>query len=180
MPAWQMLTLGLITVVFGIAVLVWPAATLRLLGLLAGIWLIATGLLQIVRAFRREHGAHGMSDKLLSGALGIVLVLGGAACIRNLATGALALAVVLGVAWMLSGLAEILFGLFAKGSTRAWLLVLGAASVAVGVLFVVWPDISPRTVVLLTGITALILGTGEVSFALQQRHRPTQSGLGSA
>ncbi|MFG2045107.1 DUF308 domain-containing protein [Dactylosporangium sp. NPDC048998] len=55
-----------------------------------------------------------------------------------------------------------------------WLLVLGAASVVVGLLFVGWPGISPRILVLLTGITALILGTGEISFALQRRHRPRQ------
>jgi uncharacterized membrane protein HdeD (DUF308 family) len=165
-----------ITVLFGIAVLVWPAATLRLLGILAGIWLIATGVLRIVRAFRRDHGVHGVADQLLSGALGIVLIIGGAACIRNVVTGVIALAVVLGLAWMLSGFAEFLFGLFSKGSTRVWLLVLGAASVVVGLLFLSWPDISPRGIVLLTGITALILGTGEISFALQQRHRPTQIG----
>lgn len=168
----HMFTLGLITVVFGAAVLIWPAATLRLLGVLAGIWLIATGALRIVHAFRRDRDVHGLTDRVLSGGLGIVLILGGAACISSTTTGVVAVAVILGLAWLLSGVAEILFGLFSKGSARIWLLVLGVASIGVGLLFVAWPDISPRSLVLLTGITALILGTGEISFAWQQRRHP--------
>jgi uncharacterized membrane protein HdeD (DUF308 family) len=167
-----MLALGSTTMLFGVAVLLWPAATLRLLGILIGIWLIATGALRLIGAFRRDRATAGMTDRMLSGGIGVILVLGGAACISSVATGVVALAVVLGLAWLLSGVAEILFGLFSRGSARVWLLALGVASIGVGVLFVAWPDISPRTLVLLTGITALILGTGEVTFAWQQRHRP--------
>ena len=168
----HMLALGSITMVFGVSVLVWPAATLRLLGVLIGVWLVATGALRLVRAFRGGRGAEKLFDRLLSGGLGVVLVLAGGACVSNAATGVVAVAVILGLAWLLSGVAEILFGLFSRGGARAWLLALGVASIGVGLLFVAWPDISSRTLVLLTGITALVLGTGEVMFGWQQRHRP--------
>lgn len=164
-------TLGAVTVVFGVAVLIWPAATLRLLGILAGVWLIATGVLRIIHALRRGRDVHGLTDQLLSGGLGIILILGGAACIASTATGVVAVAVILGLAWLLSGCAEVLIGLFSRGGARIWLLVLGMASIVVGLLFVSWPDLSARSLVLLTGITALILGTGEIIFAWQQRHR---------
>ena len=167
----HMFTLGLVTAVFGVAVLVWPAATLRLVGIMIGVWLAAIGALRIVHAFRHGRDVHGLTDRLLSGGLGIVLVLGGAACISSAATGVTALAVILGLAWMLSGFAEILVGLFCRGSARIGLIALGVVSIGVGLLFVAWPDISSRSLVLLTGITALILGTGEVSFAWQQRRR---------
>ncbi|WP_426504535.1 HdeD family acid-resistance protein [Dactylosporangium sp. McL0621] len=167
-----MLALGSITLVFGVAVLAWPAATLRLLGVLLGGWLIATGVLRIIRAFGGTQGAQQLFDRVLSGGLGIVLVVGGVACISSAATGVVALAVILGLAWLLSGVAELLFGLFSRGSGRVWLIALGVASIGVGLLFVAWPDISPRTLVLLTGITALILGAGEVTVAWQQRDRP--------
>ena len=168
----HLLALGAVTVVFGISVLIWPAATLRLLGVLAGIWLIATGALRIVHALRRGRDAHGLTDQLLSGALGIVLIIGGVACVSRTASGVTAVAVILGLAWLLSGFAAILLGLFAHGRTRLWLLGIGAASIVVGLLFLAWPNISPRSLVLLTGITALILGTGELSFGWQQRHLP--------
>ena len=172
MSARHLFTLGAITVVFGVAVLFWPAATLRLLGVLTGIWLIATGVLRIVHAVRGHRDAHGPADRLIDGGLGIVLILVGAACISSTATGVVAVAVILGLAWLLSGVAEILFGLFSKGSARVWLLVLGVASIGVGLLFVAWPDLSPRSLVLLTGVTALILGAGEICFAWRQRRRP--------
>lgn len=168
----HLLALGAITVVFGIAVLIWPAATLRLLGVLAGVWLIATGALRIFHALRRDRDVHGLTDQVLSGALGIVLIIGGIACLTSTASGVTAVAVILGLAWLLSGFAEVLLGLFFHGSTRLWMLGIGAASIVVGVLFFAWPDISARSLVLLTGITALILGTGELSFGWQQRHQP--------
>lgn len=170
----HLLALGAVTVLFGISVLIWPAETLRLLGVLAGIWLIATGALRIVHALRRNHEAHGLADQLLSGGLGIVLIVGGIACVSSTASGVTAVAVVLGLAWLLSGFAAVLLGLFSRGSARLWLLGIGVASIVVGVLFLAWPDISPRSLVLLTGITALILGTGELSFGWQQRHQLRQ------
>ncbi|WP_327001042.1 DUF308 domain-containing protein [Dactylosporangium sp. NBC_01737] len=169
-PFRHMFTLGSITTVFGVAVLIWPAATLRLLGILAGVWLIATGVLRVVHAFRRDRDVHGLTGQVLSVGLGAVLIVGGAACIGSSATGAVAVAVILGLAWLLSGIAEILLGLFSRGRARVWLLLIGAASIGAGLLSVAWPDISPRNLVLLTGITALIVGTGEVTVALQQRH----------
>ncbi|MDG6103910.1 DUF308 domain-containing protein [Dactylosporangium aurantiacum] len=167
----HLLALGAITVVFGIAVLIWPAATLRLLGVLAGIWLIATGATRIIHALRRDRDGHGLTDQVLSGVLGVVLIIGGVACISRTASGVTAVAVILGLAWLLSGVTAVLLGLFARGSTRWWLLGIGAASIVVGLLFLSWPDLSPRSLVLLTGITALILGTGELSFGWQQRHQ---------
>lgn len=167
----HLLALGAITVLFGISVLIWPAATLRLLGVLAGIWLIATGALRIVHALRRNHEAHGLTDRLLSGALGIVLIIGGVACVSSTASGVTAVSVILGLAWLLSGFAAALFGLLSHGSARLWLLGIGVASIVVGVLFFAWPDLSARSLVLLTGITALILGTGEISFGWQLRHQ---------
>src|SRR5688572_20558126 len=99
-PIWQILTLGLLTVLFGIAVLVWPDTTLRLLGFLTGLWLVATGGVRLVAAFDREHG---MVGRLLSGAVGAVLLIVGVACMANAATGLAALALYLGLAWLLRG-----------------------------------------------------------------------------
>ncbi|MEV0133796.1 DUF308 domain-containing protein [Dactylosporangium sp. NPDC050688] len=172
----HLLALGAVTVLFGISVLIWPAATLRLLGVLAGIWLIATGALRIVHALRRNHEARGLTDQLLSGALGIVLIVGGIACVSSTASGVTAVAVILGLAWLLSGFAAVLLGLFSHGSARLWLLGIGVASIVVGVLFLAWPDLSARSLVLLTGITALILGTGELSFGWQLRRQPAVTG----
>jgi uncharacterized membrane protein HdeD (DUF308 family) len=46
------IVIGLLNLAFGIILLVWPGATLVLLIWIAGIWLIALGLLQIVFAYQ--------------------------------------------------------------------------------------------------------------------------------
>ncbi|WP_229899545.1 DUF308 domain-containing protein, partial [Streptomyces capoamus] len=49
---WQiLLTMGLATIALGVIALVWPGATLRVLGILFGVYLLATGVFQLAAAF---------------------------------------------------------------------------------------------------------------------------------
>ncbi|HTJ37884.1 MAG TPA: DUF308 domain-containing protein [Dactylosporangium sp.] len=166
-PFWPLLAIGVVTAVFGIAVLVQPDATLRLLGLLAGIWIAGLGVMRLVSAFNK---AQGLTQQVLDGALGLILLVVGATCMVNTARGVMALSVIIGLAWLLSGFAELLLGLMARGRARLGLFALAAASIVVGLLFLAWPGLSLHALVLLTGITALVLGTAEIVVALQSRH----------
>ncbi|MET7396959.1 DUF308 domain-containing protein [Dactylosporangium sp. NPDC005572] len=175
LPFWQLLAAGILTVVFGLAVLAWPAATLRLIGVLAGLWLLAIGLTRVIGVFRRAPGAeHRVTTRqIVDGAFGVLLVVIGLACLREVAAGVTAVAVLLGLAWLLSGFAELLLGMFAEGRTRTWLLVIGALSVALGLLFLAWPGLTLHALVLLTGITALVIGIAEIVVAFESRHHAT-------
>ncbi|MEV6928925.1 DUF308 domain-containing protein [Dactylosporangium sp. NPDC051485] len=166
-PFWQLVAAGVITALFGVAVLVWPAATLRLLGVLAGIWLVVMGLSRVVGVFRAGHGT--TMRHLVDGAFGLVLLVLGVACLRSTGTAVVALSVLIGLAWLVSGFAELLLGMSAHGRPRTWLLTLGGVSIAVGIVFFAWPGISLTSLILLTGITALVLGAVEVGVALQAR-----------
>ncbi|MFG2039971.1 HdeD family acid-resistance protein [Dactylosporangium sp. NPDC048998] len=166
LPFWQLLAVGAVTLAFGIAVLVQPHATLRLLGVLAGIWLVGMGLMRLVGAFSR---AHGLTQQILDGALGLILLVVGATCLRDTVSGAIALSVVIGLAWLLSGFAELLLGLLSRGRARLGLFVLAVASIVVGLVFLSYPGLSLPALILLTGITSLIIGTAEIVVALQSR-----------
>ncbi|WP_238011685.1 DUF308 domain-containing protein [Dactylosporangium sp. AC04546] len=172
LPFWQLLAAGVLTLVFGLAVLAWPQATLRLLGVLAGLWLLAIGLTRVIGIFRRSpDAAHRVTTRqVVDGAFGVLLVVIGLACLREVAAGVTAVAVLLGLAWLLSGFAELLLGMFAEGRTRTWLLVIGALSVALGLLFLAWPGLTLHALVLLTGITALVIGIAEIVVAFESRH----------
>ena len=50
-PFWEIVVLGVVTTLFGLAVLVWPSQTLRTLGVLVGIWLLVAGAARVVGAF---------------------------------------------------------------------------------------------------------------------------------
>src|SRR6266542_3170202 len=130
-PFWQVIVLGIVTLLFGIVVLAWPAETL--------------------------------------GTLGVILLIGGVACLRNVAKGVLVLAFMIALAWILGGLTELVIALQVTGATRTWLIVLAVVSIAIGFVFMLWPSLSLRATVLMTGISALIIGIGEIAFAFQMR-----------
>jgi uncharacterized membrane protein HdeD (DUF308 family) len=153
-PFWQVIVLGVATTLFGIIVLIWPGETLRTLGFLIGIWLMVVGAARIVGAFATGRG---LGRQVLSGTVGVILLIGGVACLRNVANGVLVL------------VAEFVIALQATGSARTWLLVLAVVSVAIGLAFTFWPGLSLATIVLMTGISALIIGIGEIAFAFQMR-----------
>lgn len=165
-PFWQTLALGVVTVLFGIAVLAWPGETLRVLGALVGVWLIVAGAMRVAAALTEQHG---LGRRLLTGVVGAVLVVGGVACLRNVATGVTLLALVVGLAWLLTGISEIGIGLMTHGRTRVWLTTMGVVSLVVGLVFVVWPSASLGAIVLLTGISALVIGCVEIAFAFIMR-----------
>ncbi|WP_432993951.1 HdeD family acid-resistance protein [Dactylosporangium sp. CA-233914] len=165
-PFWHLLALGIVTVLFGIAVLAWPDETLNLLGLIAGVWLIVLGVMRAFAAFDRQRPT---AARLMSGITAVVLLAAGIACLVNAGTGVLVLAVIIGLAWLLSGFAELAVALLATGAVRAWLTVVAVVSILAGVAFLVWPTPSLRTLVLLTGISALLIGAAEVASALRMR-----------
>ncbi|MEV6926285.1 DUF308 domain-containing protein [Dactylosporangium sp. NPDC051485] len=165
-PFWQLFTMGAVTLAFGIAVTIQPDATLLLLGVLAGGWLLVIGLMRLVGALDRKQG---MTQRVLDGALGVILIVVGVTCLRDSAKGIIALSVLIGLAWLISGFAGLLVGLLARGRARIALFALAAASMAMGLVFLLWPEPSVQALVLLTGITALVIGTAEMVVALQWR-----------
>jgi uncharacterized membrane protein HdeD (DUF308 family) len=74
--------------------------------------------------------------------------------------------------WLFTGLSELVLAFTATGSSRAWLLLLGAVSTLIGFAFLVWPGLSLTALVVMTGIGALIIGAAEVVFAFRARRMP--------
>ncbi|WP_433063976.1 HdeD family acid-resistance protein [Dactylosporangium sp. CS-033363] len=165
-PFLQVLLLGIATVLFGLAVLAWPGQTLRLLGIVAGVWLIVLAVVRAVTAIRSDTSS---SRRVLAGVMAAVLLAAGITCLRNANGGVVVLATLLGLAWLLSGFALLLIAMPARGTVRGWLSVLGFASVLIGLAFMLWPGPSLTTLVLISGIGAVLVGAGEVAFALRLR-----------
>ncbi|MFI5911801.1 HdeD family acid-resistance protein [Dactylosporangium sp. NPDC051541] len=162
----QVLALGAATVLFGLAVLVWPDQTLRLLGVATGVWLLVLGVMRAATALRSDHSS---SRRMQAGVMAVILLAAGVTCLRNADGGVIVLAALLGLAWLLSGFGLLLIAMPAHGPARAWLSVLGVASVLIGLAFLLWPGPSLTTLVLVSGVGAVVVGIGEVVFALRLR-----------
>src|SRR4051812_18226464 len=81
--AWQvLLTAGLAAIALGVCVLAWPGETLRVVGILFGIYLLISGVFQLVGAFG-HHVPTGM--RVLHFVTGALSVLLGLICFRGAA-----------------------------------------------------------------------------------------------
>jgi uncharacterized membrane protein HdeD (DUF308 family) len=113
--------------------------------------------------------ARGFGAQVLSGILGLAYLAAGAACLLDVATGMLILALMVGLAWILSGVAELVFAFNLTGAWRTVLIVFGVVSTVFGGLLVMRPGVSLAVVVVMTGASGLIVGIGEILFALNLR-----------
>jgi uncharacterized membrane protein HdeD (DUF308 family) len=166
LPWWTVLVLGLLSILFGLVVLIWPHVTLRVMAVLVGLWLLFIGITRIFGAFLPGRG---LGRQVLSGVIGLIILVGGVLCLRNLVNALAVLAFLVALTWLFTGLAEIVAAFQTTGAMRVVLLVLGLLSLAAGFVFLFWPGLSLAALVLMTGLTALVLGIGELVLAFRLR-----------
>lgn len=176
-PWWSLVGLGAVSVLLGVFVLVWPEATLRVMAALAGIWLVVGGLVRIFGAFVTGRG---VGRQVLSGIVGVVVVLVGVACLRNLVTTVALLAAVVAVSWLLSGIAEAVMAAEAPHGSKGLLLAAGLLSIGIGFVFLFVPRLSLFALVLTTGMGFLVTGLVQVVVGFRLRRSGADSGAGDA
>jgi uncharacterized membrane protein HdeD (DUF308 family) len=156
---WVVVLLGVISIAAGVLAIAYPDITLRVLGLLIGIYLLIAGSAWIILAVEEEGttGAHVL--RLL---LGILAVLAGLFCIVR--PGASILVVLLSVAFwfIMVGIADLARAVIEPAGR--WLSALfGVVGVAIGVILIADPDIGVNTVALIVGIGFLVRGVLELA-----------------
>lgn len=167
-PWWTLLVTGAFAVALGLAVLIWPDLSLKLMAVFTGIWLVLGGLARIIAAFLPT--GRSVAGHVFTGVVGILLLVAGLACLRELVTGLLVLAIIYGTTWILTGLALLLSGVVQHGALKVGLVVVGVLTILLGVAFVVLPNLSLTTLVVLTGVGSLLVGICEMILAFLIRH----------
>ncbi|MFE3068617.1 HdeD family acid-resistance protein [Streptomyces sp. NPDC059247] len=168
--AWQALLIaGLASLVLGILVLVWPGATLVVAGVLFGLYLLFSGVLQLVAAFGTDVSTALRVMAFISGALSILL---GLLCFRGATQSILLLALWIGIGWLFRGITQTV----AAGSdpampARGWQVFLGVVNALAGVVLIVSPLESAAVLTLLGGIWLIVVGAVEIATAVRVRSR---------
>ncbi|MEU0839720.1 HdeD family acid-resistance protein [Streptomyces sp. NPDC005962] len=168
--AWQvLLTAGLVAIVLGLLVLVWPTATLAVVGALFGVYLLISGIFQLVAAF----GAHvPRSMRVLGFISGAVSVFLGLICFRGPAQSILLLALWIGFAWLLRGVMHTATAVQDEDiPARGWQIFLGLICALAGIVLIVSPFGSIAALTLVTGVWLIVLGIIEVIHGIQLRSR---------
>jgi uncharacterized membrane protein HdeD (DUF308 family) len=161
---WLLLAVGVLTLLLGLACLIWTDKTVTLLAVLFGFYLLISGIFQLAQSF-----SHTSNRALLaiSGILSIILAVYMFKAIHNDNQAEL-LALFIGIAWLFRGLLELIVGLQSKGvDGRGWLITGGLLLIVGAIVVFVYPNLALATLVSIAGILLIVLGISEVVGAFQ-------------
>jgi uncharacterized membrane protein HdeD (DUF308 family) len=159
---------GIITVLAGLAALVWPAPTIVVLAVLFGIQLIVAGVYRFIAAFGAAD-ASGVA-RVLYALLGIFSIIVGLYALRHVLLTIVALPLILGIFWVINGVIELFTALVHREMPgRGWIGVTGVLSILVGLLALSYPAITLLGLTLVLGIWLLVLGISQIGLAFRLR-----------
>jgi uncharacterized membrane protein HdeD (DUF308 family) len=163
------LTFALLTLVLGVVLMVWPEETVVVVAVLMGIYLVVSGIVQLISSFTVEGATTGL--RVFGAIAGVLSILLGIFAFRSLAHAVAVLALLIGFGWLLRGVAEVVGALADRDMpSRGWVVTLGVLSALAGVVVLVWPAPSLGVLVWVTGIWLVVLGIFELfaAFALRK------------
>lgn len=165
--AWRRMALvgGVVSILLGLVLLIWPQQTLLVVAALFGIWLVIIGIVRVAGAATDRNATTGV--RALEGLLGVALVILGIVCLAHLVTSLKAVAVLIGLIWIFAGLVEIVSAFTRRmgGWQRFSTLAFGVISILGGLVVLIWPSISLTVLVWLTGLWLILLGVVQLALA---------------
>lgn len=171
--AWQaVLIIGVCAVIFGFMALVWPDATLAVLGILFGIYLLVSGIMQLIAAFGTHTETSLRVLAFISGALSILL---GVFCFRGALESVLLLAIWIGIAWLFRGVSVLAAAASDPAMpARGWHIFAGVVGIIASIVVLSSPLTSIWVLTLFAGIWLLVTGVVEIVTALRIRSHAKQ------
>jgi len=169
MAWWLAIAGAAASIVLGTMVVAWPGATLLVGAMLFGVWLLIHGIIHVVNAVTAT--AVDAAVRALTGVLGILFIVGGVVCLRNVLVSLLAVATVIGATWLIGGIVGLVSALSGQhnDATRWVVVALGVAMVLGGLVVLLWPGPSLATIVYLSGIWLIVIGAVQLVLVLRTR-----------
>ncbi|CAN5264320.1 HdeD family acid-resistance protein [soil metagenome] len=154
---------GVLAILLGIAVVVWPGISILVAAIFFGAYLLVTGIAQVVLAFSLRAPTASKVLLFISGLAAVVL---GVLCFLSLADSVLLLAIWIGVGFILRGVANTASTVSDKTLPgRGWEIFFGIVSLIAGIVVMVMPFESLATLALVVGIWLIVTGVFEIVMA---------------
>jgi uncharacterized membrane protein HdeD (DUF308 family) len=167
---WQtMVVTGITTLVLGGLVLGWPKISILTAATLLGIYLLVSGIAEMIFAFGLHVSAPYRVLLFITGALSLVL---GILSLRHFGDryAVLLLAIWIGVGFFFRGIAELATAIsFRDLPGRGWHIFFGVVCIAAGAIVLVWPFDSIVMLAYVTGAWLVVIGIFEIVAALSTR-----------
>ncbi|NMH97916.1 HdeD family acid-resistance protein [Pseudonocardia acidicola] len=146
------IALGVLTIVAGLLVLLWPGPTAAVLAIIIGLELLVIGVFRIVAAFAIDDASGGARTLVVL--LGVLAILAGILVLRHPFQTIVVVGLLIGLYWVISGIVDIVRAIGHKVPSRGWTAVLGAFSLLAGIIVLAFPLAS---VVALTWVLGVLL-----------------------
>jgi len=163
------LVAGLLTIVLGAIVLLWPGPTILVASTLFGVYLLASGLAELFMAFTLPRSAGTRVLLFITGALSLVLAI---MSFRHFgdAYAVLLLSLWIGIGFIFQGISGVAAGIGESDLPgRGWYIAAGIISVVAVPVVLAWPFDSIAVLTLAAGICLVIIGITQIVHALQNR-----------
>lgn len=163
-----LLGFGIILGGLGVAVMVWPEATIGVVAVLLGIALLVSGIFSVIGALTRSD--HATPLRLLSGISGALSILLGVLAFSGITEAVTILTLMIGFGWMVRGIGELVVGISAKGAPgRGLTIAAGALGIVAGAVVLLWPSITLLALAYVSGIWLVLLGILQIVLAFRLR-----------
>ena len=150
--------LGIAAVILGLALLIWPGATLKVAAIALGAYFVVSGVVRIVTAIV-ELGLPG-GWRVLDILIGLMLSVGGVVMLKNAALSGATLAVlitmVVGLGWMLEGVMALVESW--RMPSSAWAVIYALLSSVAGFIVLFSPISSTTWLILFGGCALVVIG----------------------
>jgi uncharacterized membrane protein HdeD (DUF308 family) len=165
-PRWLAGVAGVLSLVVGIAALVWPGPSLLVVGILFGAYLFVWGIGLLVAGIGRPDVSTGL--RVLDVLMGLLALIAGLVLMVRPGESVVTAALVLGFWWCVLGTAHILHAILDPVGRLANLLW-GVLGIVAGLIILASPEIGLATLVLIVGISLIVQGFLELMVAFGGR-----------
>jgi uncharacterized membrane protein HdeD (DUF308 family) len=169
---WALLIRGIAAVIFGILAWLWPGLTWVTIAIFFGAYALVDGVFAIIATIRAAETHQQWWPFLIEGIVGIIIAGIAFYDIRIVIT-ALYLTI---AAWaFLTGILELVAAIRLRKmvANEFWLILGGLASIAFGVLMLMYPIISAIVIIYIIAAYAIIFGIMMIALSLRLRSQLT-------
>ena len=159
---------GILSLILGVLIVAWPGRTVLVAAVVFGIYLLITGVAQVIFAFALHVSAGSRILLFISGAASLILAV---LAFRHFGNAILLLAIWIGIGFIFRGVATTVSAISDPTLPgRAWSIFVGVISLLAGVVVLGAPLESIVTLAYVVGIWFIVIGVFEIvsSFGIRK------------
>jgi uncharacterized membrane protein HdeD (DUF308 family) len=151
---------GVLAVILGGWILLWPNISIEAAAILLGVYLVASAAMQVIIGFRMGEATRGQALLFVNGATSLVL---GILAFRHISNAVQLLAIAMGVPLLFRGMATMVYGISdSDANYGGWTISFGTITAVAGIMLMALPLTSVATLATVVGFCLVVLGVLEI------------------